>query len=481
MPEQILNLAGGYYKSGSRFLLNRESVNFIPHIIESPGGTSPSALVTEGVELWVDSGGGAGRGRITFQDEEHFVQGTEFKKISANGTVTDLGTITGISKCMLAENGNTVTIIDPTGTGYFYGTDIGLLEITEANFPGNGGIFQGFGQVTGVVEKDGYFVYTTDDLFFISSPSDVNFGRNFNAADSSTAEISTDKIVRPFVVHNELYLAGTRTIEVYSLIDTSDFPFQRINGAHVELGLLSRYGVVNMDNSYFYLAGNEFESPAIRRGISGASQKISSAAIDTLLNKYTQAELQTVQSWTYSYNGSFFAGWNLPDTTIVYDANASAFGQRPVWHERRTSGSKWRFNETFSGYGMILVQDSTSGLIGQISKDVFTELGDTVTRFFTTQYIDNSGKQFSNTHLELFYEHNTSTEYLPQASVLLEISDDGGETFQSCGSRSLGTPLDKNNRLIWDRLGNIENSRMYRFTISEPIKVTFSKIKVDIS
>lgn len=481
MAEIILDLAAGFYTNQSEALAGQQCVNLIPKIMEAPGTKNPTALYSTGLVTFTDTLSGPGRGWLIFQGELHSVQGTNFVKIDSNGVITVLGVVAGTSRCFLAENGETVAITDPDGASYFYGTDIGVLEINQTNFGASGLVFEGYGQVTSVVEKDSFFIFTNNDLFFISRPVTVNKGREFDALDFGTAEISTDQVVSALVVRNELHITGTRTIELYQEVDTPDFPYQRINGAHVEKGVFGRYSVIDFNNTYAYIGGSAFESPSIWLGTSGSAVKISNDAIDTLLKNYSDEQLKQVLGWTYSFNGHFFAGWNLPDTTIVYDATSTQQSGRSLWHERKTAGSTWIPNNFINVYGKILCQNSVDGKIGQVSDSVYSEFDSPVNRFFVTGYTHNQGKRILIKSIELFYEQGTAELPSTKDIVSLEISFDGGKKYQSRGLRNLGLPGDTSKRVVWRQQGLVEDDFKLRFSTTSKQKLIFEKVVMNVN
>jgi len=474
MPDVDVPIGGGFHESKSLSLVAEKAVNFFPVIPQSPGASGQTAIFnTQGIVEFADTSGGAGRGWIIHKDELYSIHGTTLYKISSSAVVTNLGTVAGTSRCSLAENGESIAIVVPDGNSYFYDTTAGLVQITDV-------VFVGFGQVTSVIEKDFYFIFTTDTLFFNSSLASVNKGQDFNALDFGSAEVSTDKILRAFTVRDELVIIGTSTIEIFQNVGGADFPFQRIEGAHVSKGMCARFGIVEYDNGYVYLGNSKDELPSIWRGTSSSAVKISTDAIDNKIQSFTKAEIEDVFTWTYSMDGYFYAGWTVPTTTFIYDGTASANSGRPIWHERQTSSSRWRVNDVINVYGKVLVQDNTTGKIGQISSTTYTEYGSSITRDLISQYIEHSGKPVFNYKLELHIEQATTTDNLASPTVELLISDDGGRSFVSMGTQSLGKVGETARRVVWRRLGHFRQTRIYKLTTAAPVKLSFYKMTIGV-
>lgn len=471
MPEIPIDI--GFYESSTLPLAAQNCVNHYPQNPQTKGAISSGALFsTPGAYQVATVGTGPGRGYNVFNDELYIISGNNFYKISNTGGVTNLGTISGSGRVITSNNGVTICIQVPGGSGYFYSGSTGLFEITDP-------VYQDFqaqaGGVTGLTYKDGYFIFTTAFEFFLSSLVTDNGGRNFNALDFGTAEIKPDKNVRPMTVKNELYIFGTDTIELFQNTGATGFPFQRINGATIDKGLAAIHSLIEFDNSFVFIGGGFGESIAVWRGLSGSATKISTSAIDHALQQYTQAQISDAYAWTYTEDGNFFVGFGLPDTTFVYDATTAAIQGRPVWHERQSNESEWRVNHVIDVYGKNYVLDSVDGRVGVLDRNILKEYGEDITREFTGAYLYNQGSSFTVTAVELKTESGvgnikgTGSGEDPQVELLM--SDNGGRSFFSMGSRSLGGFEDYKARQVWTRVNRVEQTALFRFkTTGETVR-----------
>ena len=224
MPELPIDI--GFYESSTLPLAAQNCINHYPQNPQTKGAINSGALFsTPGTNINVFAGTGPGRGYNVFKNELYIVSGNEFYKITSAGTANSLGTISGTERVITSNNGVTICIIVPGGSGYFYDETNGLQEITDP-------VFQDFqaqaGGVTSVTYKDGYFVFTTAFEFFLSSLVTENCGRNFNALDFGTAEIKPDENVRAITIKNELYIAGTDTFELFQSSSIRPHGYRRI-------------------------------------------------------------------------------------------------------------------------------------------------------------------------------------------------------------------------------------------------------------
>ncbi len=476
MPELPIDI--GFYESSTLPLAAQNCINHYPQNPQTKGAISTGPLFsTPGIKLLNTLPTGPGRGFNVFNNELYVISGTRLYKITSSGSYADLGEITGTGKVITSNNGINICIQVPGGSGYFYSTSSGLTEITDPDYQ-----FQQAkaGGVTSVTYKNGYYVFTVFDEFFISSNVAIDGGISFDGLDFATAEVKPDDNVLCKTVKNELYIAGTDTIELFQISATAAFPFQRINGATIDKGVASRHSFIEFDNSFVFVGSGPNEAIAIWRGRSGSASKISTAAIDHAIQQYTSSQIEDVFSWTYTEDGNFFVGFGFPDTTFVYDATTSAIQQRPVWHERRSNGSNWRVNHTMDVYSNIYTLDSIDGRIGLMNREIDNEYGNDITRTFSGAYLYNQGLSFKIPAMELRTESGVATQTGTEPTVEALISTDGGRNFISLGSKSLGAYREYDKRQVWKRLGRVERDAVLRFTTTGNTTVNYTNLVVDI-
>lgn len=467
MPRVKLPIASGFYVSQSTPLADKRLVNMYP-VIPQGGALSEAALFsTPGIDSFSTLvTNDHSRGSIVFFDGlPYFVIGNSLLSISGAGVMTNHGAISGTSDVSIASNGINLAIVDPTGSSYFFTPSTSTLELS------NSAAFLSFGQAETVTFKDGFYVYTTSSNFFSSSPKTVNDGKTFNALDFADAEISPDRIVKCHNNHNQLYIGGENTFEVFQTIATTGFPFRRIAGASIQKGCRAPNSVQEFDNGFVFIGGDLGERPAVWKAIGSQAQKISTSSVDQLLQDSSPAEVLEARCFTYSLKGNYFAAFTVGSHTLVYDA---ATGQ---WAERQTGITDgngflpWRATHGVLAFGKILVGDDRSGNIGSLDHDVFTEYGDKIERIISTQpFLDNGDTLFSK-ELELSMRTGVGDATTPNPQIRLDYSDDGSHTYGSEISKSMGKKGEYKTRVRWSRLGRISNNRVLRWKTTEPVLI----------
>lgn len=472
MPRVELPFADGFYVSQSGPLLEKRVVNVYPVIPEADAASNRVLFHTPGVTQTASVAGANSRGVLVFSDGTPYrVIGTTLYSFDSLSVATSHGSISGTTDVSMASNGINIAIVNPTGSSFFFTPSTNTLETIISS------AFLSHGQATSVTFKDGFYVFTTNTVFFSSSDKTTNDGKDFNALDFEDAEISPDIIIKGFNDHNQLYILGTETTQVYRTIATSGFPFQLIPGAMIPKGCAARNSVISFDNSFLFMGGGKDERPAIYQALGSSIQRISTRSIEQLLHKLTSEEISNTRAFAYSENGSYFAVFTFGPHTFVYDQTTSRLAASLSWHERQTGVTdgtgfqKWRGVHGAEVRGKIQIGDDRSGLVGELDSQVFKEYGGLIERFWSTKpFIDRGNNIFSQS-IELFMQTGLGNDDVTDPQIRMDYSDNGSRTFNSEISRSLGKVGEYNTEIKWKRLGSFPQSRVLRWKTTEPVPI----------
>jgi hypothetical protein len=478
MAEQVLPIANGFYESGSLPISAQECVNWYPNIVEVAALSQETLFGTPGLTQLATTGSfqQINRGGWPMAGIPYFVNGESLYRLNfavVDGvglfTVDNLGTIEGSGRVSMSDNGTQLFILSPGGKGYIFtdGPDT-LTEITDPDFRASG-------DPQLVVFVDGYFALTTSSKKFIVSA--LNDGLSYNALDFGTAEADPDEIVAPIVYKNQLFIGGSKTIEGFQNIGGAGFPFQR-SGLYLSKGISAPFSVVNASDTFMFVGAGENERAAVWALSGSTTVKVSTTAIDTLIQSFDAQDVEGAFSWSYSENGAYFVGFSFPKTAIVYDVISKR------WHERKTFDNGdlvgYRPNSFIQAYGRIICGDSMDGRIGELSQDVYTEYGDTIFRRVATQPFQKQTRSIDVPSLELTVESGVGDTVTIDPQVMMDISVDGGKSFRYERTRSLGKIGEYNHRAIWRRNGRMARFLVVRFTLTDPVKPVIIQLTADI-
>jgi hypothetical protein len=460
----------GFYRNESLVVSGQEAINCYPVVAEVPSLTASYIVGTPGISQLATSGAEfqANRGSHVMAGIAYFVNGGKLWEFTSANALIDRGIIEGGGRVSIADNGYQLLVLAPGGKGYIYNKDtLALVEITDADFRANG-------DPQHVIFIDGYFLCSTNSKLFIVSS--LNDGLSWDALDFGSAESDPDDIVAPAKIGNRLFLLGAETVEEFQNVGGANFPFQR-TGLVLPKGCSSPFSIIENQGVLYWVGGSENESPCIWSLAGNSLAKVSTNAVDALLNKLTALEVSTVFSMSYAEKGHFFVVFVLPTTAFVFDSATGAF------HERRSYINEpleaWRVASIVSAYNRTLCGDSIDGRIGELSSDVFTEYGQRIVRRVVAKPFYNEGAAFFLPWLELLAETGVANDECEKPIIELELSRDG-KRWANPRARSMGLKGDFRHRIIWLSLGKSSNFEHVRLTMSDPVRFVLIKLVGEI-
>ena len=488
MARTALPIALGFYKDDSLAISARDCVNLRPYVPEGQTITDGALLGTHGIsEVAFTDTNAFNRGGIEMGGIPYFVCGDQLYSVTftvdgfGNRTytandVSGAESIDGTALVSMAQNGDQLCIVAPDFNNQFnawiYTVSGGLVQVSDSDFDG---------PVISVDFHDGYFLFPKADSnkWFIS---DLRDGLAYNALDFASAESDPDNLVAITPLNGLVYVFGSRTVEPYQNVGGAGFPFERISSGIQQKGCLSAKTLVEVNGSLVWIGSGEYEQPGIYITNGGLPEKISTASVDSLIFSGGIDKVRQSFAMKHAEKGNVIITFTVPDVcTICYDTATGTWFRRQSL-DRFYNPQPWRVTSIVDAYSVLLVGDELSGKIGLLSEDVFYEYGEEIRRFFTTPTIDNGGKPFSVYQLELVAESGTNP-ISGQGSapiVRLSVSYDGGRVYTPEISRMMGSIGQYRYPISWPALGRFPRSACFRIDISEPIKIVFVKLEVEI-
>jgi hypothetical protein len=423
-----------------------------------PDSTSPWILFgTPGQKAFSTAGSGNIRCGLYALGAAYVLSGQTVFRIDRGGTATactgDTPSATG--SAMMKSNGVQLGLL--VNGRLFYiaaATSTTVTAVTDAQYPADGASSFDF--------INGYGAFTkaaTDGEWFLSDSYDFSA---YDAADFATAESAPDGLLRLLANHNEVWLFGTNTTEVWSN-SASVFPFDPIPGSLMDRGIAAPLSAALMDNSVFWIGDDRI----VYRANGYTPQRVSSFAVEEVLRSGT---VDDAEASTHTIGGHHFYVLKLPtlERTLVLDAATQ------IWHERQSgtdvTPAVWAVNCIFTAFGKTLV-GLDDGLIRELDLDTFMD-GATQIRRVIGSYPAYNGQQGILRHIELECERgvglNTGQGSDPQ--WMLRFSRDGGETFGNEKWASFGVTGRRRARCMWDQLGRFQNGAV-ELSCADPVKV----------
>lgn len=352
--------------------------------------------------------------------------GSTFYKFDGT-TLTSLGTIgSNVGRCtMIVDDNGKILISDGTTAYYWNGT-----IITTMSFPTAVGhlTFQG-----------GFGIYNSPGTgqFYVTG---VNALNTVDPLDFATAESAPDPIIRCFVDHNELWLFGTDTTEIWQLSGGTDFPFTPFVNSQMERGCAAAFSVAKEDNTVFWLG----DDLVVYRADGYRPQRISTHPIERLIAAIPAAVRALADAVIYTIGGHKFYTLRFPDYGTVQFNIATN-----LWNQAKSYGFEdWRI---LGSAGQTASYVMTAAGICRLSTAINQDESGIIRRSAISAPIYAKGKRILIRSFTLDCEVGRAAIGV-EPQVMLRVARDA-ETFGNERWRSIGATGAYTRRVTWRNLG----------------------------
>ncbi len=340
-------------------------------------------------------------------------------------TLGNLGTATG--RCTMIFNDNDQVMISDGTTAYYYdGVSLKTTTLPAGVTCGTLAYLGGFG----------IFNQPGTGVFWITG---LNNFASVDALDFATAESSPDNLVTVFTDHNELWLPGTTTTEVWQLSGGTDFPFTAYTNAKMERGCAAALSYAAEDNTNFFL-GEDF---IVYRADGYRPLRVSNTPEEDAIANVSAAAKAACYSTIYTWRGSKFLTMTF-GTELTLQLNIGS----GLWNRAKTFGlNYWRVVGSAGHHSDYLLTVAGIASLAKLNQDE----GALIYRGTVSAPGFADDKRISISEFFLQAEvGRAATGITPR--VMLRCALDG-ETFANERWRTLGTIGQYKNRAVWRNLG----------------------------
>jgi hypothetical protein len=462
---QIPIVNGIYTDNGPDFRTSYP-VNMIP--VPKSNGISEGFLRPADGLVANGTGPGIDRGGINWNGICYRVMGSKLVTVSSTGAITVIGDVQNNGKLVTLDYSFDLLAIASNDKLWYYSPTGGLVQVTDPDL----------GIVLDVVWVDGYFMTTDGEFLVVTELSDPT---QVNPLKYGSSEIDPDPVVALLKLRNEIYALNRNTIEVYDNVGGDLFPFQRIEGAQIEKGVVGTHACCVYLENIAYLGSGFNEAPGVYLGANAKANKISTQEIDQILLEFTEEQLATVKIEARNDRAHEHLYIHLPDRTLVFDGAASQDLGQPVWFTLTSSLvglSKYRAQNLVYCYDRWLVGDPTSTSVGYMVNNISTHYGQKVRWEFGTTIVYNEGRGAIIQNLELV-GLTGSVAYGTDPTINTSYSTDG-ETWSQQKFISAGKTGQRAKRLVWFQQGWMRNWRIQRFQGTSDAHMSFARLEAAI-
>jgi hypothetical protein len=367
-----------------------------------------------------------------------------------------------------------------------YALNFSVLPTTDGAFSG--------ADVVDVV--DNYFVYNRPGTqqYGSSNPlSPISSSLAFSSKDGAP-----DNLVSLIVDHREVYLLGEASSEVWVNSGLFPFAFQRIPGTSTQHGIVAKFSLARLGNSFAYLSKNIRGDGQVMMMNGYTPTRISTHAVE---NSIEGAEISDARAWTYLIEGHEVYVISFPglDLTWAYDI-ATGMWHKWLWVDSNNVYHRHRGNCHSHFANMNLVGDWENGQIYMLDPNTYTDNGGEIRRLRRAPHLVSDFQRQFFSELQILFQPgvglsgNITGSTSPTNGVagvgvaglaiagqanlatlganpqaMLRWSNDGGSTWSNEHWVSIGVQGRYRNRAIWRRLGQARD-RVYEVVVTDPIK-----------
>lgn len=456
-----INLTGGSYEHKSRPLTKQLTRNLWPQLQATDKARSKYILQSfYGLKPFKMQPGSIDRGMLVNKGRLYKITDTTLYQVNSIGDHAALGTIPGSSRCIMKAMGAQIIIANGSGQIYVWdGTT--LTQNTNINLGNPRGV--------AVINNQAIYDAGVGQGFDVS---DVGKPSSIDGLNNAEAESASDDLLIPYGFRETLLLFGQETIEPWWNSGQGNPPFDRIQGAVINIGLDAIYSVAETPDFVFFL-GNDKQFHSLTAGTAGVDAVISTPAMAKKIAKYLITS--DCIGWTMQLEGQWFYVATFPAVDITW-----VFPVGGEWFEWGSSAvGRIRANSYANVFGRHLVAEHDSGNIYELDPETYTDAGQPIIRTrhsapIHSGLLGQDHRPFEINRFELVME--TGVGLLegqgsdPRVSVA--VSKDGGETFGTERFLKIGT-LGKQVTVSTGSFGRFEESCVFQIRFSDPVYCAF--------
>lgn len=444
--------------------------------VEYPRNMVPIAL-KEGISdgyfrpadgiVGLGTGPGIDRGGIEWNNLLYRVMGTKLVSISSLNVVTVIGDVGGTGQVTFDYSFDYLAIASG-GNLFLYRPSTGLQQVTDPDIS----------TVVDVVWVDGYFM-TTDGQYLIVTELNNPFA--VNPLKYGSSEADPDPVVALLKVRNEVYALNRHTIEVFDNVGGSLFPFQRVEGAQVQRGVIGTHACCAFMESIAFVGGGRNEAPAVWLIAGSNAQKISTREIDLILEEFTESQLSQIVVESRVDKGYRHLYIHLPDRTLVFDAAGTTQVGAPVWFTLTSSivgKSQYRAKNLVWAYNRWNVGDPLSVSFGYLSDTLSSHWGVLNGWEFATIILYNDSRGLIFHELELVALTGNSI-FGADPSIWTSHTEDGLTWSQERVCKAGVTGV-RGKRLSWLQQGRMRQWRAQKFRGTSDAQLSVARLEVRV-
>lgn len=454
-------LVGPSYLSASPAADPAECINWLVEAMPDANAKSNARLMpTPGFTAFANLPPGPIRAAFKTPDDRIFVvSGFNFYEVDSAGSSTVRGTVAvdGFPATISfngAAGGQLFITSGDLGYCYDLTTDTLTTELASGAFMG------------AYLNNRFIALNRALSLFRISGIDD---GTSWDPTEFFQRSLAGDPWVSVKVVNSELWLLGSLTGEVWAPDEIQ--VFAPIPGAFFNMGNGSPFSMETINSILVWVGQSTEGSNTIVRANGYAAERISTHPVEADIQSF----INTSDAVSFSYTEQGHAFWvcNFVDGGIswAWDATTNLWHKRGYWNAQDYTFEALRVQTHCAGFNKThLVGDRDSGVLYTMDATVATDVdGQGIRRLRQFRGPESESEMVFVSKLQIDMQTGVgvSTGQGDDPQAMLQVSRDGGRTWDAELWESIGKIGEYSREVIWRRLGCARNF-VFRLVVSDP-------------
>lgn len=443
---------------------SQRTLNLFPEV--NPEGRSTGALHSfPGAKSWSSgSDSEPDRGLYLMGNFAYKLSGTNLYKVDSLGAQTNIGTISGTGRAIFADNGGILVIV-ASGNVYTYD---GTTFVAAA-----AGLFQ---TPNSVAQINNQYIYDGDADGW--QMSNVGAPTTFNGANYAFAESQGDDLKRAYSFNQLVYFFGDKSIEPWYDSGDGNPPFNRIDGAIMEIGLEATYSLANNEKAMYFLGSDR----KIHRIVGQSESSVTPEWLHYKLSNFTTVSDAIGFCFTIYGQNFYCINFIAENKTYCYSETTE------FWFDLAcgvTEDAHYASSYIYA-FGKHLIADRRNGNIYEWDFLTYTDNGTTIVRERTLQVINSTpldapGQRIQMSRFKLLVENGVGliTGQGENPQIMLTPSFDGGRTWGSEVTLNVGRMGEWSKVVEWYSLQSFYDL-VIKLRMTDPVFWSLQDASIDI-
>jgi len=329
---------------------------------------------------------------------------------------------------------------------------------------------------------DGYYILTDGESLWATNIADETI---INLIDFAGSDFAPDEIIGvDKTTDNKLMAFNRYTTERFVNNGGPQFPFARLPSAAIPIGIVGKRAKVSIGDGQFIVFGGGKEYSPTFYLFTNSYTKISTKEIDSILDEYSDYELNNISIEFRDNKDQRLAICHLPRDVLVYDITYSQKAGQPIWYRWTSGDNVYRaINGVYDPRNVVVqgVQqasgwiygDKLDSRIGKLDTTICTQYDEALNWKVTTPLVK------WGTTCGYFEVKAAPGHAISDSTIFLSTTADG-VLYGPEATIAAGGPGEYQNRVVFRRLGDYDYWMGLRLRGYSKQVVTLSNCEVKV-